>query len=321
MEDVNNENTMMNSLIEPFSSFISSPIKLIDGDGKNKKTLSIPIKKLKSMGTDSNPTRGNNKIMSKSWSGYSEKMIEKKNYSVSPIDHSLFKNMRKKNYSENIRWDMRNNDFKPYDAINNCKSAGIIPYSIRDGKLLFLLQKSKNPIRKKDSGWNDFGGKKMETDTSTAETAAREFSEETSCLFYLKENSNEINKKYDMYYNLLKDNNDLFYDDATVKILKKIITISQKYYTDKITEFVLPIHISSKETYISYFVNVPYIPEEDLPKAEDIHIPYETRYIRTCKWFNMDELMSIDEKDIHKRLQITRIQQRINNYNEKKLFT
>ncbi|AYV85445.1 MAG: hydrolase [Satyrvirus sp.] len=152
---------------------------------------------------------------------------------------------------------------------------------------------------------------------TTAEIAAREFSEETSCLFYLKEQINDENKTF---YELLKDNKNLFYEDTTIDILKTLIPLSQKYYTNKITEFVLPLYVSSKETYISYLLKVNYLNENDLPHAEDIHINYEERYLRECRWFSYDELMELDDKDFHKRLQITRIKQRIKNYYEKNLF-
>lgn len=215
--------------------------------------------------------------------------------------------------------DHRDNfaEFKPFDPINNCKSAGIIPYAIHNQTLYFLFQRSKNPGKKKDAGWNDFGGKRISLAETTAETASREFSEETSCLFYLRDQIDDLSKKY---YELLKDNKNLYYDESTVDILKSIIPLSQKYFNDKITEFVLPIHVSSKEIYISYLVKVTYIDERDLPHAEDIHIDYEDRYLRDCKWLSFEELMTMDEKEFHKRLQITRIQQRINSYYQKELF-
>ena len=221
-------------------------------------------------------------------------------------------------------------EYRPYDAITNCKSAGVIPYAIHNGKLYFLLQNFVHPIRKKDNGWNDFGGKRAGLLESTAETAAREFSEETSCLFYLNEckqsgqsapcTGKEDTIQLQEHYNLFKDNPELSYTPETIELLKQTIIKSQLHYMDKITEFVSPIHISSKETYISYFVNVAYIPATDLPRAEDIHIDYELRYIRECRWFSYTELMMLNEKDFHKRLQITRIQQRIASYCEKGLF-
>jgi hypothetical protein len=207
--------------------------------------------------------------------------------------------------------------YKLYDAINNCRSAGVIPYTIHHGTLYFLFQHIRMPIKKKDTGWNDFGGKRISTNESTAETAAREFSEETSCLFYLKEMNNDTSKNQ---YELLKDREDLFYDNNVVETLKMLIPLSQKFFFDRITEFALPLYISSKETYISYFVRVEYIPEKDIPRAEDIHISYDVRYIRDCKWFSIYELMDMDEKSFHKRLQITRIKQRIYNYYSKDLF-
>ena len=257
--------------------------------------------------------------ISKSWGGHGYYMprqarLDHHHYSMSPTDQALLRRRTNDNLPDNIF----RKDFKPYDAISNCKSAGVIPYAIHNGELYFLLQQTNNPLKKKDSGWNDFGGKRVNLEESTAETAAREFSEETSCLFYLREKNDDNSK---VLYERLKDNESLEYDDETVKILRDLIPISKNHYVDKITEFVIPIYISSKETYISYFVNVDYIPIEDLPRAEDIHIPYDTRYIRRCKWLSYDEILDLNEKDFHKRLQITRIQQRIRSYYEKGLFT
>lgn len=296
----------------------------------NNKTLSIPIK---------NQHNTYSETYSKSWNGYSKKSCLNKKFSTSPSD-SIWQNLsnyskspsgqktkynnsaspKNKSFFQNNNYEQDNHgyDFKLYDAINNCKSAGVIPYTIHNGTLYFLFQRANHPIRKKDHGWNDFGGKKHDPSETTMETAAREFSEETSCLFYLKEQNDE---KSDILYDQLKDNNKLYYDENTINFLKKSILLSQKFYANKITEFVSPICISSKEIYISYFVRVIYIPEYDLPRAEDIHIPYEHRYIRTCKWFSIDELILLYEKDFHKRLQITKIQQRIYNYYEKGLFT
>jgi 8-oxo-dGTP pyrophosphatase MutT (NUDIX family) len=327
--------------------FISSPILFIGNE--HQKTISIPIKKSNSSDI---------KYTSKSWNGHEYSNQPKnndKNFSTSPYvpwSRTHLSNCSKTKYyshehssyftgndlcdisqpqmKENFRYKKNNNeinsfigdfyngtDFKPYDAVSNCKSAGIIPYTIHDGIVYFLLQQAQYPSRKKDSGWNDFGGKRIKSNESTAETAAREFSEETSCLFYLKENNSA---EFDSFYTSLKNNIDLYYSNESVEILKKLIPLSQKYYTDKITAFLHPIYISSKETYISYFVKVDYIPDSDLPKAEDIHIPYETRYIRTCKWFTFEELMLLNEKDFHKRLQITKIQQRISDYFDKGHF-
>lgn len=295
--------------------FMTSPVQFIDNNTNNQKTLSIPIKKSKHSFDN----------FSKSWNGHSFTIIKngQEKYSFSPSDQPSILDNEKR---EKIVNDIIGNDYRPYDAINNCKSAGIIPYALYNNKIYFLFQRTNNPIRKKDSGWNDFGGKRNTIEETTVETASREFSEETSCLFYLKENDgpiasgNSYIKSKDLYQ-LLKHNEALYYDEETINILRSLIPISQKYFVKKITEFVIPIHASSKETYISYFVKVEYIPSDDLPKAEDIHIEYEDRYMRTCKWFSYDEILDMDEKDFHKRLQITRIQQRIINYYEKGLFT
>lgn len=210
---------------------------------------------------------------------------------------------RKKSYSDENKIEIR----KPFDAVINCKSAGIIPYSIRNNKIYFLFQRIDSPIKKKDCGWNDFGGKRANDLETTILTASREFNEETSCLFYLNENRSPSN---DIIYELLKDNPELNYEKYAVETLKSTILIAQKYFADKISGNTLR-YVSSKETYISYLLKVNYIPEEDIPKAEDIHIPYENRYIRTCKWFSMDEIIKMNENEFHKRLQITKVQNRL----------
>jgi len=115
-------------------------------------------------------------------------------------------------------------------------------------------------------------------------------------------------------YQSLKNNDNLIYDLDTVTALKELIPVSTKFFTNKINDESHSLYVSSKETYISYFVKVKYIPEADIPKAEDIHIPYEVRYIRSCRWFTVGEIMELEEKDFHKRLQITKILQRIKNY-------
>lgn len=224
----------------------------------------------------------------------------------------------------------------PFDAIRNCKSAGIIPYTfVRDDKgntrLMFLLQRSNNVLRKKEFGWNDFGGKRlMMIDDKTKElipiettstTAAREFSEESSCLFFLMHLIMNGDEDARLIYDKLKDNENLVYDTETVEQLKDLIVKSTKFFADKIDDIISPIYVSSKEIYISYFVKVDFLNEKHIPRAEDIHIHYEDRYIRTCEWITYENLLKLNEKDFHKRLQITKIQHRVRNYYEKGLFT
>lgn len=262
--------------------------------------------------------------VSKSWNGYYQgsfinNSITKPTSLGSYDRNSFFKQkFGDTNKQNNILNNICQIDTDQYDAITHCKSAGIIPYTIKNGTVYFMFQTAVNPLRKKDDGLNDFGGKRNNNNETTAETAAREFSEETSCLFYLAE---QKDPKSVLAYHALKDNSTLFYDESIVSTLKNLIPLSQKYFSDKITEFVLPIFVSSKETYISYFVKVAYIDEKDLPRAEDIHIDYKNRYIRTCRWYSYNEVMAFSKKDFHKRLQITKIQQRILSYSEKGLFT
>jgi hypothetical protein len=203
--------------------------------------------------------------------------------------------------------------YDKYDAQKNCKSAGIIPYTFRNGELLFLFQQLKNPNIKKERGWNDFGGKRIDDLETTFQTAAREFSEETSCLFYL-----HMIKKDIEAINFIVGN-----DIENTNIIKEIIIDTlpdaQKFFHEIITrEGVL--YASSKETYITYFLKVEYIPEDSIPESEDLHLNYEKRYIRACKWLKFEDIMQLRETDFHKRLQITRIQQRIKNYHEKNVF-
>ena len=245
----------------------------------------------------------------RSWHGSYEDDFEKNSYSGNYGNHKSCPN------------SVEPESYITYNAMANSKGSGVIPYTITsDGVLLFLLQEADNPLRKKDAGWNDFGGKKDEEDNEdTISTACREFSEETSCLFYLKENegTTTINPKH---YGMLIDTKQLSYSDESVEVLRKLIPQSQKFYEEKIKEVILPMYISSKEIYISYFIKVPFIPATDIPRAEDLHIHYEDRYTRKCRWFTYDEIMDTPEYSFHKRLQITKVKQRIQNYYERNMF-
>lgn len=216
--------------------------------------------------------------------------------------------------------DPLHHKIKLYNPMSNCKSAGVIPYTFHNGQLLFLFQSCDFPLNKKQMGWNDFGGKQLYDGESTFEVAAREFNEETSCLFYLSEMQDIITSASAMYEEF-KHNDALQYDESSVEKLVQLFDEAQTYYANKITNYVLPIHISSKETYISYFVRVPYIEASDIPKAEDLHIYYETRYLRTCKWFSIQDIENLQDTDFHKRLQITHVRQRILKYHQKNIFS
>lgn len=248
---------------------------------------------------------------------------KRKYYNKSQISKSLSPS----NYTDSENALLNNyNMYNTYDAVQRAKGAGIIPYCILDGQIYFLLQKTTNPHKKKDDGWNDFGGKKNNIE-STADAAGREFSEETSCLFYLKEPNRcyaplgtlreQSNVYCDKLFEQLKDNPTLTYDTNSINNLKQILPVAAKFFSDKINSQLNPLYISSKETYISYIVKVVYVAVTDIPRAEDIHIPYEDRYIRTCRWFSIAELMNLNETEFHKRLQITKIKNRIRNFYER----
>src|SRR5690606_2874765 len=122
-------------------------------------------------------------------------------------------------------------DHNKYDPILNAKGAGIIPYSIVNGNIYFLLQHADVPCRKKEHGWNDFGGKRNGITLkdnpfveSTLETATREFSEETSCLFYFQET-----EQNDLYERIKTGDISL----ETMEDITRMIPLSQAYFVNK----------------------------------------------------------------------------------------
>jgi hypothetical protein len=68
-------------------------------------------------------------------------------------------------------------------------AAGVLPYTVYGGQILFLLGKEQYISRSSSGGrcsrlvWSDFGGRRESTDANAEHTAAREFSEETLGLF------------------------------------------------------------------------------------------------------------------------------------------
>src|SRR5690606_7615491 len=136
---------------------------------------------------------------------------------------------------------------------------------------------------------------------------------ETSCLFYLKEINDIDNYTIVSNYNVTKNSD-------VSNILPDLIIKSKKYYEDKLNKKENLLYLSSKEVYVTYFLDVQYIPYDHLPLAEDLHIHYEDRYIRECKWFSYDEIVKMDDTMFHKRLQITKIKKRIMSYYENNVF-
>ena len=214
--------------------------------------------------------------------------------------------------------------YAEYNPILNCKSAGVIPYTIIDSDICFLFQTTDFPNKKKESGWNDFGGKRSDLTETTTMVAAREFCEETSCLFYIREKMSENNteREYESIYDKFKSNYNIDNEQAedSANLLPENILNGTIYYNNKINLDEKLLYTSSKETYISYFLKVPYIPTEDIPSSEDMHIKYNFRYTRKCKWFRSWEILKMTENDFHKRLRLTKIRDRIETYLNKKLF-
>jgi hypothetical protein len=211
---------------------------------------------------------------------------------------------------------------------NTFKSAGIIPYTQHNGVTLFLLQRLVSGTDNKNAfGWNDFGGKKSKADANIFETAAREFGEETSCLFYLSENSSEsCSPDLEIAYSTLKSSQNAEYDAQGVELLCSLIPENKKYFAKRLDTMVnslsyqQPLYVSHKDVYVSYFMKVKYIPAEDIPVSEDLHIHYETRFIRECKWFTFTELMQLERNEFHRRLQITPLHERVSHYYKESLL-
>lgn len=220
---------------------------------------------------------------------------------------------------ESISWDERQTrPFIHYDILKHAKGAGVIPYTFIDGILHFLFQRSTFPLNPKNQGWNDFGGKKDGDDGDAIDIAAREFTEETNCLFYLRENlSIEGNAKL---FELLQHRDDMTYSDNAVVSLKKLLPIAKTYYNIKLRNQNQELKLKIKETYASYFIYVPYIEANIIPKAEDLHVDYDVRYMRECKWISFTELLEINDDEFHKRLQIVKIKARIQDLFNRNLF-
>ena len=178
------------------------------------------------------------------------------------------------------------------------RAAGIIPYALVDGEMKFLFQRYVNPRKKNDIGWTDFGGKINNVDRSAHETASREFSEETCCVFYLNE-LDDIDTKD----NIIKKIEDVPFEnrESYQKIMKEIIPESISHFSLKLKNANAP-YIYNGKKYVCYLMKVNYIPETDIPQFEDMHIDYDDRYYRECKWFSLAELKKLDKWSFHRRL-------------------
>lgn len=183
------------------------------------------------------------------------------------------------------------------------KSSGIIPWCIHNGEKKFLFQRISNNENIK--GWLDFGGK-CDKNEDILKTAAREFSEETSGMFYLFSKDFQImypdaNPKY-IYHKYLANHKSLN-KKRQLKLLK-LINESTEYFYDKLLLNKL-VYSYSSVRYICYYVQVEYIQPSKLLESEDIHVYYKHRYIRQSKWFTIKEIKDSHKHDFHKRLQFT----------------
>ncbi len=201
--------------------------------------------------------------------------------------------------------ERRNSRSISFDYKNeSVKGAGILPYCKINNKIHFLFQRTIYPESKKKIGFTDFGGRKEIDDKDSLNTASREFNEETSTLFYLKNRNTEL-------YNELKDNPLLKYSDETIQKLKNIIPEAQEYF---VNNYNFDNKIQLKDTYICYLIKVDYIDVADIPRSEDIFINYQDKYIRECKWMSVDEIQNIDYSFFHKRLQIIHFKEKIQEF-------
>jgi len=167
-----------------------------------------------------------------------------------------------------------------FDKKRNCYSAGILPYTIRNNEIYYLLGRDW-----RDEGWSDFGGKVEDKDNNdTLNTAIREFYEETmGCVL----SENEIKSK-------LKNN--------IPKNIKSVTLNGSPYY-------MYFIYIND-ENYQKYFKKI-----YDFLVYSHIS---ETKYIEKCElvWIHSSELYIFNKnlkmRNIFKRT-INRFQDHIQN--------
>lgn len=151
--------------------------------------------------------------------------------------------------------------------INNnkceCKASGILPYTIIQNKLYFLLQKNKKNI------YSDFGGKREVYDSDHIKTASREFAEETNGFFF-KNNQKSI--------------------DDNIKKSTLIIDSMVRYHN--------PIYLYNYiGKYLIYLLEIPSINPINLGIYE---ITNKYNVYRTCNWIEYNKLL--DNSFINKKI-------------------
>lgn len=150
-------------------------------------------------------------------------------------------------------------------TINNkkhvCKASGILPYTIINNEIYFLLQKIN-----KTNLYSDFGGKREKNDNSIKYTAAREFSEETNGYFF---NENKDISK-------IKTDNDLIKKS-------RIIIESLLIYKN-------PLYIYNfNGKYLIYLLYIKSVNPNKLDNIEKF-----TNIKRKCEWINRKLLINDD---------------------------
>lgn len=181
-----------------------------------------------------------------------------------------------------------------------------MPFSIINGRPYFLIQLAdfvydKNGFRRKPkcNGYAEFGGKRDKGDRDILETAAREFMEETAAMPYLWEIGSS-----EYFGNLFEDEyQDLhFLPEVTDRhLLTSQIKDGTEYYYQRLLNSPT-MYINNQDSYVVFFLEIPYLPSSHLPLHEDMHIEYEDRYQRICKWVDLKTLNNLPVASLHIRL-------------------
>lgn len=206
------------------------------------------------------------------------------------------------------------------------QAGGIVPYTFLNGELLFLMQRSKYFQNGNKSGWTDFGGAGYIGDFAY-ETAAREFCEETSSIFFLEtmkrqkivSNKEHLLKSFHDKYKLVAGINkkvsklsanmqtikNNFLTTKEQKIICELLGKSIEYYVNLLSSMSevnsIPCIKRRRKVYESFFLEVPYIPVEHIPMTEETHTEFDELCLRECKWMTLNDLKNIAKHEFHGR--------------------
>ena len=155
-------------------------------------------------------------------------------------------------------------------------SAGIIPYTIRDNQIYYLLGRDW-----RDEGWSDFGGKCEEDDKNKPKsTAIREFYEETmgSVLTY-KTLMNEIHNIKEYITSTTLNGSPYYMYFLYIEDIDYII------YFDKIYNFIKFIKGNDSSKYLEK-CEIKWVPSSELKRANNSEIKFRNIFKKTlikCK--------------------------------------